>query len=443
MHPAIVRHLLWPMHEAILGRPTLRYLGKLDASQWWSTEALRALQEKKLRRLLTHAAAHSPFYAERMASAGIDAASATIADLSRMAPIAKDDIRGALDSIAVRDVAGGLFESTTGGSTGQPLRFYMCRGRQAADQAARARTRRWFGIEPGARELYLWGSPVEMRSTDRFKRLRDQLTNHLLLDAFDMSPRTMDGYLDRLGAFDPVHLFGYPSSLATWSRHAMARGRGLQTPSLRAVFTTGEVLAPGDRAAIEEAVRVPVVDGYGSREAGFIAHQCPEGSYHITMESVIVELLDERGEASASGEVVVTHLDGLGMPLIRYRTGDHARRRDGACPCGRGLECLERIEGRATDSLRRTDGGTAHALSVIYVLRDMPEVRQFRIEQRADLSLDVDVVADDAFDGARQARAKSLLSRQLGDGVDVRLNLVPRIAATQSGKHRYVVSQAT
>jgi phenylacetate-CoA ligase len=56
----------------------------------------------------------------------------------------------------VREIAGGLFESTTGGSTGQPLRFYMCRGRQAADQAARARTRRWFGIEPGARELYLW-----------------------------------------------------------------------------------------------------------------------------------------------------------------------------------------------------------------------------------------------------------------------------------------------
>ncbi|MCB9851756.1 MAG: phenylacetate--CoA ligase family protein [Phycisphaerales bacterium] len=443
MHPTIVRHVLWPLHEAMLRRPTLRFLDELERSQWLSTEGLRALQTSKLRRLLAHASQRSPFYAARFADAGIDPASMTLGDLRRIPAISKEDIRASLDDIVVRDVAGGLFESTTGGSTGEPLRFYMCRDRQAADQAARARTRRWFGIEPGSRELYLWGSPVELRNTDRFKRLRDRLTNHLLLDAFDMSPRTMDVHLARLDAFDPAHVFGYPSSLATLSRHAMERGRSLQTPSLKAVFTTGEVLAPADRAAIEETLSVPVVDGYGSREAGFIAHQCPEGAYHVTMESVIVELLDDRGEAAASGEIVVTHLDGRGMPLVRYRTGDRARRRDGVCECGRGLECLERIEGRLTDSLRRVDGGTAHALSVIYVLRDMPEVRQFRIEQRADMSLDVEIVADDALDPARQARAKSLLSRQLGGEVDVRISRVPRIAASGSGKHRYVVSQAT
>lgn len=442
MHPAIVRHFLWPMHEAMLRRPTLRYLKELERSQWLSVDELRELQTNKLRRLMAHAWRRSPFYAARLSAAGIDPSTVTLDGLKRMPTIAKDDIRASLEQIVVRDVAGGLFESTTGGSTGEPLRFYMCRDRQAADQAARSRTRKWFGIEPGSRELYLWGSPVEVRNTDRFKRLRDHLTNHLLLDAFDMSPRTMDAYLSRLDAFDPAHVFGYPSSLATLSRHAMERGRGLQTPSLKAVFTTGEVLAPADRAAIEETVGVPVADGYGSREAGFIAHQCPEGAYHVTMESVVVELLDERGEAAANGEIVVTHLDGLGMPLIRYRTGDRARWREGACPCGRGLECLERIEGRITDSLRRVDGGTAHALSVIYVLRDMPEVRQFRIEQRADMSLDVEVVADDAFDSARQARVKTLLGRQLGGDVEVRLNLVPRIAASGSGKHRYVVSQA-
>lgn len=443
MHPAIVRHFLWPLHEAILRRPTLRYLNALEESQWLSSDALRAMQTKKLQALLAHASKCSRFYAARIDAAGITPASVTLGDLARLPLIGKPDIRAALDGISVPNVPGGLFESTTGGSTGEPLRFFMCRGRQAADQAARARTRRWFGIESGSRELYLWGSPVEVRNTDRFKSLRDRLTNHLLLDAFDLSARTMDAYLARLDTFDPVHVFGYPSSLAAWSRHALDRGRGLQTRSLKAVFTTGEVLTPADRAAIEEAVRVPVVDGYGSREAGFIAHQCPGGTYHVTMESVIVELLDDSGGPASSGEVVVTHLDGFGMPLIRYRTGDRARRREDACACGRGLECLEQIEGRTTDSLRRADGGTAHALSVIYVLRDMPEVRQFRIEQRADLSLDVDIVTDDGFDAARQARVKTLLGRQLGGDVDVRINRVPRIATTGSGKHRYVVSQAT
>ena len=37
---------------------------------------------------------------------------------------------------------------------------------------------------------------------------------------------------------------------------------------------------------------MPVADCYGSREAGFIAHECPAGNYHITAENVIVEILD-------------------------------------------------------------------------------------------------------------------------------------------------------
>ena len=47
---------------------------------------------------------------------------------------------------------------------------------------------------------------------------------------------------------------------------------------------------------------MPVADGYGSREGGFIAHQCPLGAYHVTMESHIVELLDANDRPVVDGE---------------------------------------------------------------------------------------------------------------------------------------------
>jgi phenylacetate-CoA ligase len=196
---------------------------------------------------------------------------------------------------------------------------------------------------------------------------------------------------------------------------------------------------------IETAATVPVADSYGSREGGFVAQQCPHGSYHVTMESIIVELLDGNGREvanDASGEIVLTHLDAIGMPLIRYRTGDLARWGRESCPCGRGLVSLRDIAGRRTDVVRRQDGGSAHALSLIYVLRDAPGVRQFRISQRADLSLDVEIVANRAFDDMQRKRAASMLGRQVGAGIDVRFNPVERIPATASGKHRHVESQA-
>ena len=187
---------------------------------------------------------------------------------------------------------------------------------------------------------------------------------------------------------------------------------------------------------------MPVSDGYGSREGGFIAHQCPLGAYHITVEHLIVELIDDRAQPATGdqvGEIVLTHLDSFGMPLIRYRTGDLAQWA-APCNCGRGLATLRAIMGRRTDLLRRADGGAAHALSAIYVLRDEPSVAHFKIVQQADLSLDVKIVARPSPDSATRDRIVRRLQSQLGP-LAIRITEVAEIPPDPSGKHR-CVSQA-
>ncbi|MBX3394431.1 MAG: phenylacetate--CoA ligase family protein [Phycisphaerae bacterium] len=445
MSPLLVRKLLLPAHELLLGRRTLRYLRELEASQRLPIDRLRTIQVEKLRALLTHAARNCPYYRDAIHAAGVQPQNATLHDLTRLPTLTKNDIRRHAQRLLESPRRRRLAPYCTGGSSGDPLQFWIDRDRQAADQAARARSRRWFGIDLGEREAYLWGAPVELAAQDRLKRVRDRLTNQLLLDAFRMTLDGMTDYLRRIRRFDPVHLFGYPSSLARLARHACDAGWRLQTPSLKAVFVTGELLLPEDRAAIEAAAQVPVADGYGSREAGFIAHQCRAGRYHVTMESLIVELLgDDLNPVSdgQSGEVTITHLDALGMPFIRYRTGDFARRASGACPCGRELESLERIEGRRTDMLRTADGGYAHALSVIYALRDVPAIRHFRVEQRENLDLAVQIIADDSLDEARRALVTRHLRNRIGEGPRIELRVVDEIPQLPSGKHRCVVSAA-
>lgn len=445
MHPLVVKHLLLPVHERLLRRPMPAYLRALEESQWWSAEHLRELQQSKLRRLLRHAWDRCSFHRERIEQAGVEPDTAALEQLAELPTTTKADFRAHAAAMIDPTVKGGLHSYSTGGSSGDPLVFKIDRARQAADQAARARTRRWFGIDLGQRELYLWGAPVELAAQDRLKRFRDQLTNHMLLNAFRMTPRRMTDYVDQIRRFDPVHIFGYPSSLARLVRHARQCGQSLRTPSLKAVFTTGELFLDRDRKLIERGIGVPVADGYGSREAGFIAHQCPHGTYHVTTESVITELLDGLGRpvvGDEPGEVTVTHLDAFGMPFIRYRTGDLACWEPRSCPCGRGLQAIRNIQGRKTDMLRTADGGVAHALSVIYVLREEPAIRQFKVVQQPDLGLDVTVIADGRFDQPRRERVRRVLQRRIGCGVDVRLSLVDQIAPDPSGKHRYVVSRA-
>ncbi|MHC4696008.1 MAG: hypothetical protein ACYTFA_04615 [Planctomycetota bacterium] len=72
MLPFVVRHLVYPLHERLLGRATFRCLRELEATQWASPDDLRRLQEAKLLALLRHAYTNTPFYRDRFVEAGVD-----------------------------------------------------------------------------------------------------------------------------------------------------------------------------------------------------------------------------------------------------------------------------------------------------------------------------------------------------------------------------------
>ena len=64
---------------------------------------------------------------------------------------------------------------------------------------------------------------------------------------------------------------------------------------VQVAFVTAEKLYDDQRRDIARAFGCAVANGYGSREGGFIAHQCPAGGLHITAEDIIVEVVDEAG----------------------------------------------------------------------------------------------------------------------------------------------------
>ena len=102
------------------------------------------------------------------------------------------------------------------------------------------------------------------------------------------------------------------------------------------------------------------------------------------------EIVDEQGNPlppPTSGEVVVTHLATSDFPFIRYRTGDVAILDDQMCSCGRGLPLIKELQGRTTDFIVASDGTLMHGLALIYVVRDLPGVQQFKIIQTRLLSI--------------------------------------------------------
>jgi phenylacetate-CoA ligase len=310
--------------------------------------------------------------------------------------------------------------------------------------AAKWRATRWWDVDIGDPELVVWGSPIELGAQDRVRRLRDTVLRTALLPAFEMSEARLDGFIAEIRRRRPRMLFGYPSALTHIARHAVRRGQRMDDLGIRVAFVTSERLYDDQREAIASTFGCRVANGYGGRDAGFIAHECPAGGMHITAEDIVVELVGGDGlpvPDGQVGEIVVTHLATRDFPFVRYRTGDMAVMGTEPCACGRGLPTLREIQGRSTDFVVAADGTVMHGLALIYVIRDLPGVQHFKIVQEELLRVDVQIVSTPVFDAASIAHIVGQFRRRLGSDVSVDVRLVNEIAAERSGKYRYVMSK--
>jgi phenylacetate-CoA ligase len=445
----LVSGLIFPLQEKFKKHTTVADRRALEASQWWPRERLENLRVERLRALLAHAGAHVPYYRDLFARTGFDpAALRSVDDLQQLPFLDKPLIRANTDALKADD-AEGLARFNTGGSSGVPLIFYIGRERVSRDVAAKWRATRWWGVDIGDPEIVLWGSPIELGAQDRVRQLRDALMRTRLLPAFEMSDEKVSAFIDEIRAMRPKMLFGYPSAFAHIAAHAQRSGRRLDDVGIEVVFVTSERLYDHQRVLIEQVFGAPVANGYGGRDAGFIAHQCPSGSMHITAEDIIVEIVDRDGRVlppGESGEIVVTHLATREFPFVRYRTGDIgvlAGPDDAACTCGRTLPVLKEVQGRSTDFIVAKNGTVMHGLALIYIVRDMAGVGGFRIEQESLDLTRVKVVSDGDFPADGDARIRDGMMARLGQSVEVVVEHVEQIPAEGSGKFRYVVSKVT
>lgn len=445
--PPWLARTVFRAQEAAMHRPTFAMLAEIERTQWLPRAEIEAYQVRRLNQLLASALAHSPWHAGRLRVAGLDEqvrdAAVGLDDLARLPTMDKRDARENVEQLVWRGVPGGVFPYTTGGSSGEPLIFHFGRTRQASDAAGRMRARRWWGVEPGEREAYLWGAPVELNKTDRIKTLRDRLVNQLVLNAFAMSPERMDAYLDALEAWQPKCLYGYASSIALLAAHAEARSRTLRLPALRVACTTGEPLYPHQREMIGRVFGAPVANEFGSRDIGFTAHEAPGGQMLLMSESHIVEVLDEAGRPVAhgeAGEAVITGLTSAAQPFIRYRTGDVLRMSKEPALGSQGLHVIAEVTGRQTDFVVAADGRVMHALAVIYVLRAVRGIARFKCIQHAVDRIEVQIVPAAGWGDAARADVVSGLRQRLGETLQIELNVLDDIPPEASGKHRYVVS---
>jgi len=439
-----VRSILFPLQELLKRHSTVTIKNELEKSQWCSKEQLDNDRLKRLKFFLQEVYQQVPYYQEVFDEQGFVPAELTsVNDLSKLPFLTKEVIRNN-EKALVSKQAKSISPFTTGGSSGAPLTFMLGKDRVSHDVAEKWRATRWWDVDLGDKEIVAWGSPIELGSQDKIKLLRDKLFRSKLIPAFDLTDEKILGFIDEIKSYQPKMLFGYPSVFALMAKVSLKYDVDLTQLDIKVVFVTSERLYPYQRDIIESTFNAPVANGYGSRDAGFIAHQCPAGGMHISAEDMIVEIVDTDGNVvpdGVKGEIVVTHMATSDFPFIRYQTGDIAALSTNACSCGRSLPLLEKIEGRTTDFVIAEDGTMMHGLALIYVLRELSGIEEFKIIQETKLLTNILIVPTDNVSEELSNQIIEGIKARLGENVVVNLKVVSAIPAEKSGKFRYVQSK--
>jgi phenylacetate-CoA ligase len=426
-------------------RNTFRYWEELERTQWLARGELEALQFKALKRLVEHAYAHCPYYRDTWNAAGlVPGGLASLEDFRRWPLIDQTTVRAYRLEMRAQVPGMQLLSKATGGSTGIPVELDLNLDSYDRRVAATFRGYGWASAGPGTKQLYLWGGPTG--DVPWRKRLKDRAYERLyrrrVLNCFQFGPDRTDQFVAELNRYRPDVVVAYTNPLYEFARVIDASGQKPFAPA--SIVVGAEKLHGFQREVIQRAFRAPVFETYGSREFMLMAAECDRHSgLHLTMEQMLVEIIDDQGEpcpAGTEGNVVVTDLYNDGMPFVRYMNGDRAIAAAEACPCGRGLPVLQKIVGRRLDVLATADGRTIPGEFFPHFLKDFRAIRRFQVVQASPDEITLRVVLGDGWSQADEDRLRAGVRQVIGTRCRFTVEQVDDIPLTGAGKHRVVVN---
>ncbi|MEK8034067.1 AMP-binding protein [Ideonella sp. DXS29W] len=325
-----------------------------------------------------------------------------------MEPMGRHDLSACLPDHVPRSlVLDELICFTTSGTTGHPLRVPSHPVVAAEYLAYHRRALRQFGIVPHARagEVGIVLAGYQQRCFTYVSV--NPLMGECGLAKLNLMPhewRHPDDRAAYLDACAPELISGDPVSLAALADLPLGHRP-------RALLSTSMALSEGLRQRLQARFQAPVLDIYSMNEAG------PIGVYREDLQGfallqpwLYVEILDEQGRPRPEGEpgeIVLSGGFNFCLPLLRYRTGDHARLVHTQCG-----PVLRDLQGRSPVRFQRADGRWVNNIEITHALKPFDLVR-YALHQGMDAAFELRVDGREPLAGIAP-RLREALVKPLG-----------------------------
>jgi phenylacetate-CoA ligase len=414
------------------------YRNELSQSQFLSREDLAALQWTRLEKILEHAYHNVPYYQKIFKELRITPRDIQHpGDLKKLPVLTKEKIRKNYhELLAVNQRQYKPRMLTSGGSTGEPLRFYidaLTNGYQWADVYRGQIMAGWnFGEKMGR----FWGSSVLSIQKPLQKRVYSWLNDWVLFPAFNSGEDMMRTWIDAIRRQKIRYLSGYVDTMVDFARFVIANR--LQT-QLTAVFPTTAPLTPSGRRIIQKAFGCGIFDLYQSADGGLSSIECHQHQgLHISEERCLVETPDDAGEHDIPA--IVTDLFNYAMPFIRYENGDEITTTREPCQCGRESKIIRRVRGKTYHQILLPNGRKVHSEIFSYYLNNFLVVKHFLARQTSQSKIVLEIELDNQYKSEIGLLEKSLIKLPLAlPGFKIEYSYVQEIDKMPNQKYSLFV----
>ncbi len=408
--------------------------------QWLPPRLQQRIAQYKIIREVRQAYNNVPYYRAKYDQAGIDINTIkTLADLKKLPPITKDEIRENFPEglISNRYRSRKLIKSATTGSTGKAVGFVFSPATYAHYITTSVRVYTMIGYRPWHKVVYIKYTTVQLPALGPFFR-----TAHI------PSTITVEEQISRLRAERPDVLVGYASLILEIARTVTREDLKIIRP--RMISVNSELSTADQRDFIARVFGCPVYDEYSTEETWMIASQCSRGRYHIFTDNIWLEFLDRDGNEVApgeTGEIFITTMNSPAMPFIRYRIGDMGRLATrSSCPCGRGFPILEAFDGRADDSFILPSGRYVSSLKILntftkYIKKDLHLMEEFKVIQHEQGRIEIMLEPGRDYTAEGFQELVSSLQTLMGEPVDISVSIHDRVDMGSSIKRKAIESR--
>jgi len=426
------------------GRTFKRIFSELEYTQYLDPDEIKEWQEKRLFKLLMHAYQNVPYYNRIFKKLGLRPEDIKgCKDLEKLPVLTKEDVRKNYSELLARNIPRYLMKKVfTSGTSGKPLKLYRDLYSINFENAIVWRQKRLAGVDFSDRFAVLREEHIVPFHVTQAPFWRYSIfEKKLFLSAYHLKRENVPYYVKALKDFRPVAIEAEPSLLYILARLICSEGLRLDIPSLKAIFTSSEILTENYRDLINKVFKVPIYDFYGNAERVAAIGMCERHNYHIIPEAGIVEFLPVAGGKDLIGmEIVGTGLHNYAMPLIRYKTGDVVHLADFSCACGRHSQVIEKINGRMSDFLITSDGRIA--IDVCYMaLKGLDNIEESQIIQEDIDKILVKVVPARDFSNRDRELLINNIRSFMGIKTQVFVKEVSAIVENRENKFRPFISK--